>query len=76
MEVLGVPSRLVVLRECFRLVLVATLLNGLVSPVGLVLFLFGVYLQNVRAAPTFATLTLIAGLPRWSSQPSKPRRSA
>jgi phospholipid/cholesterol/gamma-HCH transport system permease protein len=65
MEVLGIdPIHRLVLPRVLAAGLVAMMLNGLVSMVGLVGgYLFGVYLQNVSGGAYLATLTLITGLP-------------
>jgi phospholipid/cholesterol/gamma-HCH transport system permease protein len=65
MEVLGIdPIQRLVLPRVLAMTLVATLLNALVSMIGLVGgFIFGVFLQNVSGGAYLATLTLITGLP-------------
>ena len=65
MEVLGIdPIHRLVVPRVIAATLVATLLNGLVSIVGLVGgYLFGVYLQNISGGAYLATLTTITGLP-------------
>ena len=65
MEVLGIdPIHRLVVPRVLACGLVAMMLNGLVSMVGLVGgFIFGVYLQNVSGGAYLATLTLITGLP-------------
>ena len=65
MEVLGIdPIHRLVVPRVLACTLVAMLLNGLVSMVGLVGgFLFGVYLQNVSGGAYLATLTQLTGLP-------------
>jgi phospholipid/cholesterol/gamma-HCH transport system permease protein len=65
MEVLGIdPIHRLVVPRVLACALVAMLLNGLVSMVGLVGgFLFGVYLQNVSGGAYLATLTQLTGLP-------------
>jgi phospholipid/cholesterol/gamma-HCH transport system permease protein len=65
MEVLGIdPIHRLVVPRVLACALVAMLLNGLVSMVGLVGgYLFGVYLQNISGGAYLATLTLVTGLP-------------
>ena len=65
MEVLGIdPIHRLVVPRVAAATLIATLLNGLVSMVGLVGgFIFGVYLQNVSGGAYLSTLTLVTGLP-------------
>jgi phospholipid/cholesterol/gamma-HCH transport system permease protein len=65
MEVLGIdPIHRLVVPRVLAATLVATLLNALVSMVGLVGgYIFGVYLQNVSGGAYLATLTLLTGLP-------------
>lgn len=65
MEVLGIdPIHRLVVPRVIACALVATLLNALVSMVGLVGgYLFGVYLQNVSGGGYLATLTVVTGLP-------------
>lgn len=65
MEVLGIdPIHRLVVPRVLAATLVATLLNALVSMVGLVGgYLFGVYLQNVSGGGYLATLTFVTGLP-------------
>jgi phospholipid/cholesterol/gamma-HCH transport system permease protein len=65
MEVLGIdPIHRLVVPRVLACAVVAMMLNGLVSMVGLVGgFMFGVYLQNVSGGAYLTTLTLITGLP-------------
>ncbi|MDI3313029.1 MAG: ABC transporter permease [Mycobacterium sp.] len=65
MEVLGIdPIHRLVVPRVLASAVVGTLLNGLVSMVGLVGgYLFGVYLENVSGGAYLATLTLVTGLP-------------
>ena len=65
MEVLGIdPIHRLVVPRVMAATLVATLLNALVTTVGLVGgFIFGVFLQNVSPGAYLSTLTLITGLP-------------
>ena len=65
MEVLGIdPIRRLVAPRVLAMCLVALLLNGLVSMIGLVGgFVFGVYLQNISGGAYLGSLTLVVGLP-------------
>jgi len=65
LEVMGTdPIRRLVVPRVLAATLVAGLLNGLVTIVGLAGgFLFGVYLQHVSAGAYLSTLTLVTGLP-------------
>jgi len=65
LEVMGIdPIRRLVVPRVLAATLVAGLLNGLVTIVGLAGgFIFGVYLQHVSAGAYLSTLTLITGLP-------------
>ncbi|WP_293053910.1 ABC transporter permease [Mycobacterium sp.] len=65
MEVLGIdPIHRLVVPRVVAATLVATLLNALVSMVGLAGgYIFGVYLQNISGGAYLATLTLVTGLP-------------
>jgi phospholipid/cholesterol/gamma-HCH transport system permease protein len=65
LEVMGTdPIRRLVVPRVLAATLVASLLNGLVTIVGLIGgFVFGVYLQHVSAGAYLSTLTLVTGLP-------------
>ncbi|TVS86198.1 MlaE family ABC transporter permease [Mycobacterium helveticum] len=65
LEVMGIdPIRRLVVPRVLAATLVAGLLSGLVTIVGLAGgFIFGVYLQHVSAGAYLSTLTLITGLP-------------
>jgi phospholipid/cholesterol/gamma-HCH transport system permease protein len=65
MEVLGIdPIHRLVVPRVAAMSIVATLLNGLVSIIGLVGgYIFGVYLQNLSGGAYLSSLTIIVGLP-------------